>query len=61
MLGVPPSRFKVVARKMEKAGLICERQGAVTVLDRPGLETATCGCYWILNKRAGYSTPPKSP
>jgi CRP-like cAMP-binding protein len=50
MLGVPPSRFKVVARKMEKAGLICDRQGAITVLDRPGLETATCGCYWILRK-----------
>jgi CRP-like cAMP-binding protein len=53
MLGVPPSRFEVVARKMEKAGLICERQGAITVLDRPGLETVTCGCYWILNKRDG--------
>jgi CRP-like cAMP-binding protein len=61
MLGVPPSRFEVVARKMEKAGLICDRQGAITVLDRPGLENAACGCYWILNKRDGYSTPPKSP
>jgi CRP-like cAMP-binding protein len=61
MLGVPPSRFEVVARKMEKAGLIRGRPGAITMLDRPGLEAATCGCYWILNKRDGHSTPPKSP
>jgi CRP-like cAMP-binding protein len=53
MLGVPPSRVKVVARKMEKPGLICDCQGAITVLDRPGLETATCGCYWILRKCNG--------
>jgi len=51
MLGVPPSRFEVVARKMENAGLICDRQGAITVLDRPGLETAACGCYRILSER----------
>jgi CRP-like cAMP-binding protein len=51
MLGMPPSRFEVVARKMEKAGLIRERQGAITMLDRAGLETAACGCYWILHER----------
>jgi CRP-like cAMP-binding protein len=51
MLGVPPSRFEVVARKMENEGLICDRQGAITVLDRPGLETAACGCYRILHER----------
>jgi CRP-like cAMP-binding protein len=50
MLGVPPSRFEVVARKMENAGLICGREGAITVLDRPGLETAACGCYRILHE-----------
>jgi CRP-like cAMP-binding protein len=51
MLGVPPSRFEVVARKMENAGLICDRQGTITVLDRPGLEAAACGCYRILHER----------
>ena len=51
MLGVPPSQFEVVARKMAKAGLICERQGGITVLDRPRLETAACGCYRILHER----------
>jgi CRP-like cAMP-binding protein len=51
MLGVPQSRFEVVARKMENAGLICGREGAITVLDRPGLETAACGCYRILHER----------
>jgi CRP-like cAMP-binding protein len=51
MLGVPQSGLEVVARKMENAGLICDRQGAITVLDRPGLETAACGCYRILSER----------
>jgi CRP-like cAMP-binding protein len=51
MLGMPQTRFEVVARKMENAGLICDRQGAITVLDRPGLETAACGCYRILHAR----------
>jgi CRP-like cAMP-binding protein len=51
MLGVPQAMLEVVARKMENAGLICDRQGAITVLDRPGLETTACGCYRILHER----------
>jgi CRP-like cAMP-binding protein len=51
MLGVPQSWFEIVAHKMENAGLICDRQGTITVLDRPGLETAACGCYRILHER----------
>jgi CRP-like cAMP-binding protein len=51
MLGVPQSKFNVVARKMQNAGLICDRQGMITVLDRRALEAAACGCYRILHKR----------
>jgi CRP-like cAMP-binding protein len=51
MLGVPQSKFNVVARKMQNAGLICDRQGVITVLDRGALEAAACGCYRILRKR----------
>jgi CRP-like cAMP-binding protein len=51
MLGLPQSWFEVVARKMANAGLIRDREGAITVLDRPGLETAACGCYRILHER----------
>jgi CRP-like cAMP-binding protein len=51
MLGVPQSKFNVVARKMQNAGLIRDREGVITMLDRPGLEAAACGCYRILHKR----------
>jgi CRP-like cAMP-binding protein len=52
MLGVPKSRFDVVARRMQEAGLISDRHGAITVLDRPGLENAACGCYLILHQHS---------
>jgi CRP-like cAMP-binding protein len=51
MLGVPRSKFDVVAGKMQNAGLICDRDGAIAVLDRRGLESAACGCYRILHER----------
>jgi CRP-like cAMP-binding protein len=51
MLGLPQLGFEIVARKMENAGLFCDRQGTITQLDRPGLETAACGCYRILHER----------
>jgi CRP-like cAMP-binding protein len=51
MLGVPQSRLDVVARRMQNAGLICDRHGAIIVLDRPGLETAACECYRIVHER----------
>ena len=52
MLGVPKSGFDVVARRMQEAGLLSDHQGAITVLDRPGLENAACGCYRILHQRS---------
>jgi CRP-like cAMP-binding protein len=51
ILGVPQSRFELVARKMANAGLIRDCEGVITVLDRPGLEAAACGCYRILRER----------
>ena len=37
---------------MREAGLIRYRRGAITVLDRRGLEAAACECYRIV--RDGY-------
>jgi CRP-like cAMP-binding protein len=51
MLGVPQSEFDVVASKMQNAGLIGDRDGAIAVLDRRGLQSAACGCYRILHER----------
>ena len=52
MLGVPRSGFDVIACRMQEAGLISDRQGAIIVLDRQGLENAACGCYRILHQRS---------
>ena len=51
MLGVRRSTVTVVAHMLRHAGLICYRHGAITVLDRPGLEAVACECYRILRGR----------
>jgi CRP-like cAMP-binding protein len=45
MLGVCRSTATVAAGTLQRAGLIRYRRGVLTVLDRPGLEIASCGCY----------------
>ena len=36
---------------MQAAGLISYRRGAIQVLDRKGLEKASCECYAIVRER----------
>jgi CRP-like cAMP-binding protein len=45
MLGVRRQTVSVVAGTLQKAGLITYRHGHLTVLDRAGLEAASCECY----------------
>jgi CRP-like cAMP-binding protein len=45
MLGATRPTVTVVARTLQKAGLITYRRGRVTILDRKGLESASCECY----------------
>ena len=48
MLGVRRSTVTVVAGTLQREGLIHYRRGAMTVLDRRGLEATACECYQIV-------------
>jgi CRP-like cAMP-binding protein len=47
MLGVTRPTVTVVAGTLQRAGLIMYRRGHLTVLDREGLENASCECYRV--------------
>jgi CRP-like cAMP-binding protein len=48
MLGERRSNVNRVAALMERAGFIRYADGTLTVLDRAGLESASCGCYAVV-------------
>lgn len=50
MLGVQRSTVSVIARTLQTAGLISQSRGVITVLDRAGLEEASCECYGIVRR-----------
>ena len=45
MLGATRPTVTIVAGTLQRAGLITYHRGRVTVLDRKGLESASCECY----------------
>jgi CRP-like cAMP-binding protein len=47
-LGVHRSTVSIVARTLQRAGLITQSRGVITVADRAGLEEAACECYRII-------------
>ena len=50
MLGVRRATVNVATGMLKKAGFIRYVRGKITVIDRPGLESASCDCYHAILK-----------
>ena len=51
MLGTRRSSVTVAAGMLQKAGLIAHTRGDVKIVDRRGLEEASCECYAIMRRQ----------
>jgi CRP-like cAMP-binding protein len=59
MLGANRKSVTLAALSLQTAGLISYHRGKIQVLDRPGLEKASCECYAIVRERFdAFLTPP---
>jgi CRP-like cAMP-binding protein len=57
MLGIRRASVTEAAGQLQGAGLIRYQRGVITILDRPGLERASCECYGII--RAEFDRLPE--
>jgi CRP-like cAMP-binding protein len=61
ILGANRKSVTLAAQSMQTAGLINYRRGAIQVLDRLGLEKASCECYAIVQERFdAFLRPPST-
>jgi len=61
ILGANRKSVTLAAQSMQTAGLISYRRGTIQVLDRAGLEKASCECYAIVKERFdAFLTPPST-
>jgi CRP-like cAMP-binding protein len=56
MVGASRQRITAVIGDLEKSGIVRHRRGRVRVLDRSGLEKASCDCYRVLRKAYTFLT-----
>lgn len=50
MLGVRRASITVVVGRLQKLGLLRHHRGQMTILNRQGLEAATCECYKLIKE-----------
>jgi hypothetical protein len=50
MLGVRRTGVSAAASILQRAGFIRYVRGTITVTDRAGMESTTCGCYGIVRR-----------
>jgi CRP-like cAMP-binding protein len=61
MLGANRKSVTLAAQSLQTAGLISYRRGKIQVVDRVGLEKASCECYAIVKERFdAFLTPPST-
>jgi CRP-like cAMP-binding protein len=62
MIGARRPTVSIVSGTLQKAGLIRVSRGRITILDRAGMEDATCECYWVIRRAfdvfLGNAEPP---
>jgi hypothetical protein len=51
MLGSRRSGVTIAAAALKTAGFIRHSPGHITIIDRPGLEHASCECYLVAQKQ----------
>jgi CRP-like cAMP-binding protein len=61
MLGVRRATVNVAIGMLKKAGFIRFVRGKITVIDRPGLESASCECYQAINRVYNSVLPDARP
>ena len=57
MLGAHRPSVTVAARELEHSGLIARGRRQVTILDRQGLQKASCECYQLVRDRIAFHLP----
>lgn len=50
MLGVTRGTVNAAARRLQQGGFIQYTRGKMTIVDRPGLEGASCACYRVVRE-----------
>jgi CRP-like cAMP-binding protein len=61
MLGANRKSVTLAAQSLQTAGLISYQRGKIRVVDRAGLEQASCECYAIVRERFdAFLTPPST-